>query len=239
MPTVLLTGANRGLGLEFVRQYHADGWRIHACARNPDDATQLQALTGEAAGHISLHALDVTDFPAIDALARRLLGTPIDVLINCAGWMGSRSADRGGVSVQQFGNSDYAEWDRMFRINAWAPMKMVEAFIAHVAAGEQRKIVSLTSLMGSIAQNTSGNSYPYRASKAALNAIVRSLAIDLGKRGIIAVPVNPGWVRTDMGGPRAEIEPATSVSGMRRLIAGLTPEQSGRFWNYDGKELPW
>lgn len=239
MPTVLLTGASRGIGLEFVRQYAADGWRIHACARDPDSAAGLQALAAQAAGNVIVHALDVSDFAAIDALARRLQGVPVDVLLNCAGWMGSRSADRGGVSVDQFGNSDYAEWDTMFRVNSFAPMKMAEAFVGHVAAGEQRRIVSLTSRMGSIGDNSSGGYYAYRASKAALDAITRSQAIDLAKHGILAVVVHPGWVRTDMGGDKAPLEPATSVRAMRKLIAQLTPEKTGRFWNYDGKELPW
>jgi NAD(P)-dependent dehydrogenase (short-subunit alcohol dehydrogenase family) len=239
MPVILLTGANRGLGLEFVRQYDAAGWRIHACARDPERADELKALADKAAGRISVHALDVEDFSAIDALARRLGGTPLDVLINCAGWMGTRSFAREGVSVQQFGNSDFSEWEKVFRINAFAPMKVAEAFVEHVAASEQKKLISLTSVMGSLSRNTIGRFYQYRASKAALNQIIRSLAIDLAPRGIIAIPLHPGWVRTDMGGPKADIDVQTSVRGMRKVIEGLTPEQSGRFWAYDGTEVPW
>ncbi len=239
MPTILLTGANRGLGLEFVRQYEADGWRIHACARDPDGAADLKALVEKAAGRITAHELDVADFAAIDALANRLRGTPIDVLLNCAGWMGTRSFAREGVSVQQFGASDFEEWESVFRVNTFAPMKMAEAFVEHVASGEQKKIVSLTTIMASLAKNTIGGFYQYRASKAGLNAIMRSLAIDLGKRGIIAIPIHPGWVRTDMGGPKADIDAPTSVAGMRKVIAGLTAEQAGRYWTYEGKELPW
>jgi NAD(P)-dependent dehydrogenase (short-subunit alcohol dehydrogenase family) len=239
MPTILLTGANRGLGLEFVRQYSKEDWRIHACARDPQAATELQGLAQATAGRISVHALDVLDFGAIDALAKRLGGTPIDVLLNVAGWMGSRSFAREGVSVQQFGQSDYAEWETVFRLNAFAPMKMAEAFVEHVAASEQKKIVSLTTIMASKGRNTIGGFYQYRASKAALNAIMKSMAIDLGKRGIIATPLHPGWVRTDMGGPKADIDAPTSVTGMRKVIAGLTLEKAGRFWAYDGTELPW
>ncbi|HEU4530785.1 MAG TPA: SDR family oxidoreductase [Steroidobacteraceae bacterium] len=239
MPTILLTGANRGLGLEFVRQYDADGWRIHACARDPESAADLKALAEKAAGRITLHEVDIADFAAIDAVANRLRGTPIDVLLNCAGWMGSRSFAREGVSVQQFGGSDFKEWESVFRVNTFAPMKMAEAFVDHVLAGEQKKIVSLTSIMASIAKNTIGGFYQYRASKAALNAIMRSMAIDLGKRGIVAIPIHPGWVRTDMGGPKADIDAHTSVTGMRKVIAGLTAEQAGRYWTYEGKELPW
>ena len=196
-------------------------------------------IAEKAAGRISLHELEVTNFAAVDELANRLRGTPIDVPLNCAGWMGSRSFAREGVSVQQFGNSDFNEWESVFRINTFAPMKMAEAFVEHVIASEQKKIVSLTTIMASIAKNTIGGFYQYRASKAALNAIMRSMAIDLGKRGVIAIPIHPGWVRTDMGGPKADIDAPTSVAGMRKVIAGLTPEQAGRYWTYEGKELSW
>jgi NAD(P)-dependent dehydrogenase (short-subunit alcohol dehydrogenase family) len=231
MPTVLITGASRGLGLELARQYGAESWQVLACARNPEAAVQLDALAKESAGHIQALRLDVTDFGAIDALAGKLEGSAIDVLINCAGSMSRRSA---------FGASDFAEWEQMFRINAFAPMRMAEAFAAHIARSSQKKLISISSLMASIADNTMGGYYAYRASKAALNAIMGSLALDLGRRyGIIAAPLHPGWVRTDMGGPRATLDVETSVAGLRRVIAGLTPEQAGRFWSYDGGELRW
>jgi NAD(P)-dependent dehydrogenase (short-subunit alcohol dehydrogenase family) len=230
--TVLITGASRGLGLEFARQYAAEGWEVLACARAPERAEGLQALAVPSSGRVALQALDVTDFGAIDELARRLRDAPIDVLINNAGTMGSP----GGA----FGSSDFADWGNTFRLNAFAPMKMAEAFAPHVARSAQKKIVSISTIMASMARNNMGGFYAYRASKAALNAIMVSLAIDLGRRhGIVAASLHPGWVRTDMGGPRAEIDPRTSVEGMRRVIAGLAREQAGRFWGYDGSELPW
>jgi NAD(P)-dependent dehydrogenase (short-subunit alcohol dehydrogenase family) len=230
-PTVLITGASRGLGLEFVRQYAADGWDVLACARAPQQTPALQRLAAEAA-RITVHELDVTDFAAVDALAARLTGRAIDVLVNGAGSMGTRG--------NSFGTSDFGEWASMFRLNAWAPMKMAEAFAAHVARSTQKKIVSLSTLMASMGRNTIGGFYAYRASKAALNAITVSMALDLGRRhGIVVAVLHPGWVRTDMGGPRAEIDAATSVTGLRRVIASLTKERSGRFWAYDGSELPW
>jgi NAD(P)-dependent dehydrogenase (short-subunit alcohol dehydrogenase family) len=232
VPTVLVTGASRGLGLEFARQYGADGWDVLGCTRAPDRADALQALAGDSSGRVAIHALDVTDFGAIDSLARRLQGVPIDVLINNAGTMGSRG---GGL-----GSSDLVEWEHMFRLNAFAPLKMAEAFAGNIARSTQKRLVSLSTVMASMARNNMGGFYAYRASKAALNAIMVSLAIDLGRRhGIVAATLHPGWVRTDMGGPRAEIDPRTSVEGMRRLIAGLVPEKAGRFWAYDGSELPW
>ena len=232
MPTVLVTGASRGLGLELARQYGADGWDVIACARAPHKAEELAAIAAASAGRIGVRALDVTDFAAIDTLARELAGRPIDVLINDAGTMGARGSG--------FGSSDFAEWESIFRLNAFAPMKMAEAFVAHVAGSAQKKIVSVSTIMASMAKNALGGFYPYRASKAALNAVTVSLAVDLGRRhGIVVAALHPGWVRTDMGGPRAEIDPRTSVLGMRQVIASLTPERAGRFWGYDGSELPW
>jgi NAD(P)-dependent dehydrogenase (short-subunit alcohol dehydrogenase family) len=240
MPAVLVTGAGRGLGLEFVRQYAADGWQVVACLRSPAQADELSALAVAASGRIETHALDVTDHAAIDALAKRLEGRAIDVLINCAGTMGRGNFGSQGLSMGAFGKSDFGDWTEVFRVNVFGPMKMAEAFVGHVARSEQKKLVTLTSIVGSIAKNTIGGIYSYRASKAAVNAIMRSLAIDLGrKHGIIAIPLHPGWARTAMGGPRADIDAATSVTGMRKVIAGLTKEQAGRFWMYNGEELPW
>jgi NAD(P)-dependent dehydrogenase (short-subunit alcohol dehydrogenase family) len=231
MPIVLVTGASRGLGLEFARQYASDGWDVIACARTPEKASDLRKLADASNGRIVVHALDVTDFAAIDALGKQLSGRAIDVLINCAGAMGRSTP---------FGSSNYSEWEQIFRLNTLAPMKMAEAFVTHVARSEQKKIVSITTLMASIADNELGGFYAYRGSKAALNAIMVSMAIDLGrKHGIVAAPIHPGWVRTDMGGRSAPLEPADSIAGMRKVIAGLTQEKAGRFWAYDGSEAPW
>jgi NAD(P)-dependent dehydrogenase (short-subunit alcohol dehydrogenase family) len=233
--TVLVTGASRGLGLELARQYAADGWEVIACARAPEAARPLAALAAAADSRISVERLDVTDFGAIDALAKALAGRAIDVLINCAGTMGQGTSGWSG-----FGKSDFAQWEQIFRLNAFAPIKMAEAFVAHVARSEQKKIVSVSTVMASMARNTLGGFYAYRGSKAALNAMMVSLALDLGrKHAIVAAVLHPGWVRTEMGGPRADIDAPTSVTGMRRVIAALDRERSGRFWAYDGTELPW
>lgn len=230
MPAALITGANRGLGLELARQYARDGWRVMACARSPD-APALHELVDESGLRVSAHALDVTDGPAITKLAATLAGEPVDVLLNVAGVFGG---DR-----QRFGAQDYDDWKHVLDVNVLGPMRIAEAFIGHLEAGEQKKIVSLTSRMGSIADNTSGGYYAYRSSKAALNAVVKSLAVDLAPRGIIAVPIHPGWVRTDMGGPSAPLSVEASAAGIRKVIAGLTPADSGRFLCHDGSELPW
>jgi len=240
MPTVLVTGAARGLGLELVRQYAADGWTVFACVRSPAGAPGLAALAAGAGGRVEIHALDLADHATIDALAARLAGRPIDVLLNSAGTMGKGSFAAEGIAFGRFGTSDFDDWMQVLRINAIGPMKMAEAFVAHVAASQQKKIVALTSVIGSIGRNSVGSLYAYRASKAALNAIMRSMAIDLQKsHGIVAAPIHPGWVKTDMGGPRADIDVVTSITGVRNVIAGLDAERSGRFWMYDGSELPW
>jgi NAD(P)-dependent dehydrogenase (short-subunit alcohol dehydrogenase family) len=205
---------------------------VLACARSPQKAGDLRALAAQSQGRCTVYPLDVTDFAAIDSLARHLDGRSIDVLINDAGTMGSRGS--------AFGSTDFAEWDYIFRLNAFAPLKMAEAFAAHVARSAEKKFVSIGTIMASMAKNDMGGFYAYRASKAALNAIMVSLSIDLARRhGIVAAVLHPGWVRTDMGGPRADVDPRTSVEGMRRVIAGLTRDRAGRFWAYDGSELPW
>jgi NAD(P)-dependent dehydrogenase (short-subunit alcohol dehydrogenase family) len=240
MPTVLVTGAARGLGLELVRQYAADGWTVLACVRAPARATALAALAAGASGRIELHPLDLDDHATIDTLAAQLAQRPIDVLLNNAGTMGQGSFAAEGLAFGRFGSSDFADWDRVFRVNVMGPMKMAEAFVAQVAASSQRKIVALGSVAGSIARNRGGSLYAYRASKAALNAVMRSMSIDLLKsHGIVAAPLHPGWVRTDMGGPQADIDVVTSAAGLRNVIAGLDAERAGRFWMYDGSELPW
>lgn len=225
----LITGANRGIGLEFVRQYAADGWRVIAACRDPRNATALNALAAASSGNVVVQALDVADFNQIERLAISLKGQAIDLLINNAGF----------YPQSTFGRVDYADWDKAFRINAMAPMKMVESFVEHVASSRLRKVVTLSSKMGSIADNGSGGSYIYRTSKVAVNMVMKNLAIDLQPRGIAATTLHPGWVLTDMGGPNALITTAQSVAGMRRVIDQLSTQNAGRFIAYDGREIPW
>ena len=224
--TVAVVGANRGIGLAFVRSYAASGWRVHACTRAPDAAPELKAVRGD----VRIHRLDVTD-PAEIAATAAAIDDPLDVYIHNAGIYGPR-----GV---QFGAVDAAAWEEVLRVNTIAPLKCAEAVLPLIERGRMKTMAFLTSRMGSIDDNTSGGAYIYRSSKAALNAVVRSLAIDLAGRGIKAIVLHPGWVKTEMGGPGATLEPDASVAGMRRIIDRLTPAQSGRFWNHDGRELPW
>ena len=231
MPSALITGANRGLGLEFARQYLADGWQVYAACRDPSSASELRRLADTSDHKLRILALDVTDPASVKAAAAELDGQAIDLLLNNAGV--------GGARGQTIGNIDYEAWAKVLDVNTLGPMRVSEAFVDHVARSERKLIVTLTSGMGSLADNTSGGSIAYRSSKAAVNMVMRSLAIDLAPRGITCVVVNPGWVQTDMGGPHATMTPAESVTRLRRLIETLGPAQSGKFFNYDGREYPW
>ena len=229
MPVVLVTGAGRGIGLEFARQYAAEGWRVIACCRKPQAATELARTAKASNGQVTAHALDVVDHRGIDQLSKEFARTPIDVLINNAG-IGAN---------QKFGETNYELWQEAFRVNTLGPMKVAEAFVQQVAASTEKKMVTLSSIMGSIGDNKLGSYYGYRSTKAAVNAVMRSMAIDLKRLGIIAVALHPGWVKTDMGGPRASLEVAASVKGLRRVIAGLKRDDSGRFLSYEGQEISW
>jgi NAD(P)-dependent dehydrogenase (short-subunit alcohol dehydrogenase family) len=226
MSTVLITGASRGLGLEFTKLYAARGDRVLACARTPDALARLE-------GDIHPHRLEVTDYEAVKALARKLDGEAIDILICNAGIGGER-----GSNAQDLGTFDPVLWRQIFEVNTLAPLMMAEAFAGHVARSRERKLIAITSILGSLASNNGGR-YFYRASKTALNMEWSCLAHELGPRGIICVALHPGWVQTDMGGPAAPLSIDQSVPAMVRTIAGFKPSDNGRFIQYDGGELPW
>ncbi|MGR8999782.1 MAG: SDR family oxidoreductase [Gammaproteobacteria bacterium] len=226
MATVLITGANRGLGLEFCKQYAAEGWQVLACCRNAETAGKLSGMH-----QVRIVPLDVSDFTQIDNLAAELQDTAIDVLINNAGIYGGPH--------HGFGQLDYSAWTKTLTVNTQAPVKMAEAFLPHIKRGDKKLLVSISSQMGSITDNSSGGSILYRTSKAALNAAMKSIAIDLEDQGIGVLVLHPGWVKTDMGGPNALIEAQESVAGMREVIERFTLAQSGSFLKYDGSTLPW
>lgn len=225
---VLITGTNRGIGLELTKQYAADGWSVLACCRHPQSALDLQALA-QVNTHIKIQTLDVADFAQIDALAVQLKDESIDVLINNAGVYPHSS----------FGDTDYNDWADAFKVNSMAPLKMAEAFVQHITRSQLKKIATLTSKMGSLDDNTSGGSYSYRSSKTAVNMVMKSLSIDLTPYDISVVTLHPGWVQTDMGGSNALISVQTSVAGLRKVIDGLSVATTGCFIAYDGKTIPW
>jgi NAD(P)-dependent dehydrogenase (short-subunit alcohol dehydrogenase family) len=227
MPTVLITGANRGLGRGLARAYLEDGWQVIAAVRQ--SSAELEALQN---GRLDMRRLDLCNDEELAALAGGLGDRPIDVLINNAG----RQAE---PRRQALGDFDRGAWRAVFDINLFTPMRLSELVLDHLERSGRGRIVMISSDLGSMALNTFGGSYAYRASKAALNSIARSQAIDLAARGIIAVALSPGWVLTDMGGPDAPLEVETSARGIQKVIDGLSAEDSGKFLSWDGRELPW
>ena len=229
-PTILITGANRGIGLELTRQFAQDGWQVLACCRNPADAGQLQSLSQRDAG-IEILALDVTDYQQMASLAKQLDQRPIDVLLSNAGIYGQK-----GVG---FGEVEAGEWRQVLEVNTIAPLMLVQAFVEQVAASQQKLVAGISSKVGSIADNSSGGSYLYRSSKTAVNQVVKSLSVDLADRGIGVISLHPGWVQTDMGGTNAEIGTDESVSGLKSIIQSAGLAQSGQFIEFNGDSIPW
>ena len=239
MPSILITGVNRGLGFELARQYADDGWRVFGTCRDTAAGKPLLDAVAAAPGKLSLHALEVRDFGQIDALATSLAGEAIDVLLNNAGIMENREK----YPLEKL---DYALWEDVLRTNTLAPVKMAAAFADHVARSARKIIVTLTSSLGSLTMNEMGGApfgcggnYMYRTSKAALHMATRNLALDLKPRGITVAVISPGNVRTEMGGPNAPLGPEESITGVRKVIAGLNIGKSGKFFYVDGRALPW
>ena len=228
---VLITGASRGIGLEMVRFGIEQNWRIFACCRHPHQADSLLSVAKLANGRVSVHVADMEDLATIQALAYELRNEAIDILINNAGVYGS--------DKNKFGNTDVASWLDTFQVNTIAPLKVSAALIEQLRMGDTKVIACMTSKMGSMADNGSGNSYIYRSSKAALNAVVKSMSIDLRSDGIKCVALHPGWVKTDMGGPNAEITTRESVTRLFDIMLNLEEKDSGRFIDIDGSDIPW
>ena len=229
-PTILITGANRGIGLELTEQFAEDGWQVLACCRNPADAGQLQALI-ERGLDIELHALDVTDYEQMATLASQLDKRPIDILLSNAGIYGSKGVGFGEVEAQ--------EWRQVLEVNTIAPLMLVQAFVEQVAASQQKLVAVISSKVGSIADNSGGGGYVYRSSKTAVNQVAKSLSIDLADREISVISLHPGWVQTEMGGPNAEISTHESVSGLKNILQSAGRAQSGQFIEFNGDRIPW
>jgi len=222
MPTILITGANRGLGLEFVRQYAADGWRVLATVRDP-----LKGKPASDAG-AEIYVCDVGDPRQIARLGEALSGIAIDIVLCNAGVYGQN---------QEFGAVDGDGFLEVMRVNVLAPLKLAEALVPRLAG--RKVFAAVSSKMGSVAENSGGGSYAYRASKAALNMVIKNLAIDLASQGVTVVALSPGWVRTDMGGAQAPLDAATAIAGMRQVLETVGPADSGSFRHYDGGRVEW
>lgn len=231
MPTLLITGANRGIGLELCRQYAKAGWNIYATCRDPRKAKELNELAGNYKNNISVHALEVSNKEQMDALKKELKGKPVDILFNNAGVYAS--------GASQFGKTNQKAWEEAVAVNIIAPMKMMEEFVENVSKSDRKIIASMSSKMGSMQDNSSGGSYAYRATKAALNAVMVSAAHDLHHLGITSLILHPGWVRTDMGGPQGELSVEQSAEKLRKIIAECTLTDSGSFFDIDGSIIPW
>ena len=221
MSTILVSGAGRGLGLELARQYAADGWRVIGTVR--DAKAKLPC-------GVEPQVADVTERKQIAALAKALKDTAFDVLFCNAGIIGKR-----GMALGSF---DYASWEEVLRVNVLGAAALAEALVDNVAASKLKVIAMMSSRLGSITE-ASGITVPYATSKAALNMLVKGLAANLQTKGVVVVALSPGWARTDMGGAGAPLAPETSVAGLRQVIAGLKPADSGKFLSYDGTPIPW
>lgn len=222
--TVLITGANRGIGLELARQYSSAGWQVIGTARRPDAAEELRG-TGAR-----VMQLDVTDQQSVERMAEELGDDSIDVLINNAGiFPTSRSVS----------NIDFDVFNRTLAVNTVGPVRVTQALLSNLRGGGLKKVINITSNLGSITENTNGGAYGYRESKAALNMFTRSLAAELRPEGFICIVLHPGWVQTDMGGAKAPVTVKDSVSGIRKVIDNLTPEDNSTYWTHEGNQLQW
>jgi NAD(P)-dependent dehydrogenase (short-subunit alcohol dehydrogenase family) len=222
--SVLITGANRGIGLEYARQFAAKGYQVIGTARDPADAKELAAVADR------IEPLDVTDAASVAALAKRLHGVPIDILVNNAGVF-----DRRDVTVDKV---DFAMMEKTLAVNTLGPLRVTQALLPNLRAGRRRNIVNMSSQLGSI-EGSNGQWYAYRASKAALNQINKTLSAELASEGFISVVLHPGWVRTDMGGAGATYSPQESVAGLVAVIEKLGPADNGRFYDFKGTLIPW
>jgi len=230
MATILVTGANRGLGIEFVEQYLNEGNEVIATYRNENSSMDLIEM-GNERSNLKLLQLDVSSNKSLNSFAENLGDSPIDIFINNAGVYGPRNSS--------FGNVDEENWIPAIKINAIAPILLTQLIIKNIRSGADKKLIYITSKMGSIDDNKGGGAYVYRSSKTALNAVVKSLSVDLENEDIVVALIHPGWVKTDMGGPNALIDKETSVRGMTEVISNLDISSTGNFYNYDGSIIPW
>lgn len=239
MPTALVTGAGRGLGLELTRQLLGRGYHVVATARDPGRSVDLARLSDAHGDALRTFALDVADDACRQALARELAAhsVALDLLVHNAG-INSRSVDAGGPNVR-LGQLEPQGLLRMIEVNGVAPLLLTQVLLPRLQAAPAARVVGISSWLGSIAGKQSGGNYGYCASKSTLNMLFRTLAHDLAPLGITTVVVNPGWVQTEMGGPRASLTPEQSVAGILATVLSTTPADAGRFLQHDGSQHPW
>jgi NAD(P)-dependent dehydrogenase (short-subunit alcohol dehydrogenase family) len=229
MKTILITGANRGIGLELARQYSEAGWQVVACCRNPDKASELQKIHSK---NIEILPLDLHKRESIQELSSHLKNTAIDIMINNAGMVGNQLT---------FGDIDYETFSETLKVNTIAPVLVAQSLISQITKGHKKIIVNISSYLASIELNTEDDwAFPiYRISKSALNSATKCMANNLKEKNITVISMDPGWVKTDMGGEDADLTPAESVSGIRNILEGINLSHTGEFFRYDGTKLPW
>jgi len=230
MSTVMITGANRGIGLELVKRYAAAGDRVLACCRDPSSATSLRELSREH--DVAIHGVHVSDADSVAALAEQINGQRIDLLINNAGTMGP-APDR-----QSALNMDFEAWAEAFAVNTMAPVRMMQAFMPNLRLSDAPKVVTITSQLGALSLDMTV-AFAYSSSRAAVNKFMRLAAIELRPLGISVGLIHPGWARTDMGGPTAELSAEESAAGIYNVVANLSLKNSGTFWKWNGELHRW
>ncbi len=234
MANIVITGANRGIGLALVKSYLVSGDRVYALCRNPGQAEQLARLADNSAGQLTLHPVDMADGASIDAVGQALGDTPVDVLLNVAGIIGGRTDSLANTS---FSEDDFNDWRNAFEVMTIGPFRLTQALLPNLLAAQGKVMTVSTQIAASTWSH--GGMYAYGATKAAVNRLMLSLAIDLKPQGISVAMVHPGYVQTDMGGPNAEITPQESAAGIKAVVDKLTLETSGSFFKWNGELHPW
>ena len=246
MKTILVTGTNKGIGLEIVRQYLKEGFKVIATCRNLNKIDNLNKLLYSFPGMISVYQMELLDEKSIESFSSKIKDIPIDIFINNAGitFGYSRNAklSNTGISLNKLNTFGYIQsdnWLPIFKANCIAPLLLTQLLYRNFLLGDQKKIVFISSKPASITENTGGSMYMSRSSRSALNQVIKSLSIDLIKEGISVASISPGWVKTDSGGINALIDVHTSVTGIKKIINELRLENTGKFWDYNGELIPW
>ena len=236
MPTVFVTGANRGLGFEHVKQYAEKNWEVIACSRNPEQSNELSLLRDQYPDNLIIEKLDVTNFDEITVLSEKYKDKPIDILINNAGTLGPKGVPE-AMGYQNIGHMDYEIWRDILEVNLLAPFRVATAFHDQVAMSSKKLLIMMSSDLGSVEQNNFGGLYSYRASKAGLNILSKGMSIDW--KDITVIALAPGWCKTFLGGVEADVEPDVSVTEQQKMFESIEPSDSGKFLDRFGKEVPW
>ncbi len=236
MPTVMVTGANRGIGYEHVAQYARKKWNVIACARQPEKAIELLQLQDKYGTNFIIEELEVTNHKQVDDLSQKHSNTTIDILINNAGTGGPEGMP-GAMDYQKIDNIDYQIWRDILEVNLLAPFKVATSFHKQISISDKKTLIMMSSDLGSVSQNTFGGLYSYRASKSALNIVAKGMSNEW--KDIIVVALAPGWCRTYLGGAEAEIDPMDSVEDQQKMFESLTETDSGKFLDRFGNEVPW